>query len=187
MSSKSLLRAHFRELEQNRPADEVASYSRAIYQQLTGLDVFQKARCVGAYLALPSEVQTRAIIEACWENGVTVCVPYYIAADRYYGMSRLDPAAVLRTQKWNIREPEHPEPYDVAALDLILIPAIAFDGHGTRLGHGGGHYDRLLTRVTGYRLGLAFHEQVVAQLPREPHDQPVHAVLTEQRLMEVKS
>lgn len=186
MSTKALLRARFREFEQNRPADEVTAASRAIYERLVTLDVFQKAQCVGAYLALPSEVQTRPIIEACWENGASVCVPYYIAAERYYGMSRLDPAAALRTRMWNLREPENPEPVDPSQLDLILVPAMAFDHRGTRLGHGGGHYDRLLKNVKGYRLGLAFHEQVVTgDLPREAHDQSVQAILTEQKLIEV--
>lgn len=186
MSTKTLLRARFRELEQNRPGDEVTSYSRTISQRLATLDIFRQAHCVGAYLALPNEVQTRSIIQACWENGVTVCVPYYIASERYYSMSRLDPAAALRTRKWNLREPENPEPIDLSTLDLILVPAMAFDVHGTRLGHGGGHYDRLLTNVKGYRLGLAFHEQVVDELPREPHDQSVHAILTEQKFIEVQ-
>lgn len=185
MSTKALLRARFRELEQNRPADEVAAASRAIYQSLLKHDAFQQARCIGAFLSLPAEVQTREIIRACWENGATVCVPYYIASERFYGLSRLDPAAALRARRWNVREPEQPDPADPSGLDLILVPAMAFDVHGTRLGHGGGHYDRLLAGVKGFRLGLAFHEQLVEELPREPHDQPVQAILTDRKYIEV--
>lgn len=185
MTTKAILRARFRELERNRPADEVTTASQAIFRQLAALEVFQQAQCIGVYLSLPSEVQSREIIEACWENGVNVCVPYYLPEDRIYSMSRLAPGAPVRTQRWNIREPERPEPVDPAKLDLILVPAMAFDLHGNRLGHGGGHYDRLLTQVKGYRLGLAFHEQVVDELPHEPHDQPVQAILTERKLLEV--
>ncbi len=185
MTTKAILRAHYRELERNRPADEVAAASKAIFKQLAALEVFQQAHCIGAYLSLPAEVQSREIIEACWENGVDVCVPYYLAAERFYGMSKLHPGAPVRTQRWNVSEPENPEPVDPAMLDLILVPAMAFDGHGNRLGHGGGHYDRLLAQVKGYRLGLAFHEQLADELPREPHDQPVQAVLTERKLLEV--
>ena len=182
--NKPELRAQFRQLEQNRPADEVTRYSRAICDRLITMDVFQKAQCIGAYLSLASEVQTSDIIHACWEQGATVCVPYYIPEKKYYGMSRLDPSAPLKATKWNLREPENPEPFDPGQLDLILVPAMAFDLHGMRLGHGGGHYDRLLPAVKGYRLGLAFHEQVVDQLPGEPHDEKVHAILTEQKLIE---
>lgn len=182
--SKQSLRIKFREMEQNRPSDEVKSYSRAIFDRLVTLEEFKRATCVGAYLSLPSEVQTDDIIHACWDAGKTVCVPYFIPEKRYYGMSRLDPKAPIKMKKWNLREPENPDPMDAAKLDLILVPAMAFDVNGVRLGHGGGHYDRLLLNVKGYRLGLAFHEQVVEQLPSEPHDENVQAILTEQKLIE---
>jgi len=184
--SKQSLRINFREMERNRPSDEVKSYSKAIFDRLINLEVFKRAHCVGAYLSLPSEVQTDDIIRACWEAGKQVCVPYYIAEKKFYGMSRLDPKAPIKMKKWNLREPENPEPMEASKLDLILVPAMAFDASGVRLGHGGGHYDRLLLNVTGYRLGLAFHEQVVEQLPREPHDEPVQAILTEQKLFETE-
>jgi len=183
--NKPNLRARFRDLEHNRPADEVASVSRTICEKLLAMDVFQKAQCIGAYLSLPTEIQTSELIHAAWEQGATVCVPYYIPEKRYYGMSRLDPAAPLREHKWNVREPENPEPMDPGLIDLILVPAMAFDLNGVRLGHGGGHYDRLLPQVKGYRLGLAFQDQIVDSLPREPHDACVQAVLTEQKLFEV--
>lgn len=182
--NKSTLRAQFRQLEQNRPADEVARYSHAITERLIAMDLFQKAQCVGAFLSLASEVQTSDIIHACWEQGATVCVPYYIPEKKYYGMSRLDPTAPLKSTKWNVREPENPEPIDLGLIDLILVPAMAFDIHGMRLGHGGGHYDRLLPAVKGYRLGLAFQEQVMDSVPSEPHDERVHAILTEQKFIE---
>jgi 5-formyltetrahydrofolate cyclo-ligase len=184
--NKQELRAQFRDMNRNRPADEVASYSHAIYERLITMDIFQKAQCIGAFLSLPSEVQTNDIIHACWEQGSTVCVPYYIPEKRYYGMSRLDPSGQIKTERWSVREPEYPDPFDPAKLDLILVPAMAFDFHGMRLGHGGGHYDRLLLNVKGFRLGLAFQEQLVDQLPRETHDQSVHAILTEQKFIEVQ-
>lgn len=185
--NKATLRTRFRDMEYNRPTDRIASASRAVYEKLIGLAIFQKAQTIGAYLSLPSEIQTADIIHACWEQGSTVCVPYYIPERKYYGMSRLDPAATVRAGKAKVREPEQPEPVDPATLDLILVPALAFDRSGVRLGHGGGHYDRLLAGVRGFRLGLAFHEQIVDVLPREPHDMCVQAILTEQQVIEVPS
>lgn len=182
--TKAQLREQFRQLERNRPADEVSRYSRAISERLLGLPVFQKAQRIGVYLALATEVQTGEIIHACWEQGTDVCVPYYLPEKKIYSLSRLQPGAPLKEMKWKLREPEQPDPVDPSSLDLILVPAMAFDIHGVRLGHGGGHYDRLLPAVTGYRLGLAFHEQVVDALPSEPHDEKVQAILTEQKLFE---
>jgi 5-formyltetrahydrofolate cyclo-ligase len=183
--SKQQLRAQFREMDRNRPADEVQSASRAIYEKLVAMEIFQKAQCVAAFLSLPGEVQTDDIIHACWEQGSTVCVPYYILEKKFYGMSLLDPAGPIKTHRYNVREPENPKPIDMSQIDLILIPAMAFDVHGVRLGHGGGHYDRLLLNIKGYRLGLAFQEQIVDSLPGEPHDENVNAILTEQKLIEV--
>ena len=184
--NKPLLRARFRDQEQNRPTDRIASASKAVFEQLITREVFLNAQCVGAYLSLPTEIQTNDIIHACWEQGATVCVPYYIPEKKYYGISRLDPSAPLQMKKWNVREPENPEPMDPALLDLILVPGMAFDAHGVRLGHGGGHYDRLLPHVKGFRLGIAFHEQVVDSLPREPHDECVQAILTEQKWIDAE-
>ncbi len=183
--NKTMLRARFRELEHNRPADQITAASRTVAESLIGMSLFQQAQRIGVYLALPTEIQTNAIIHACWEQGATVYVPYYIPEQKYFGMSRLDPADALKTTRWNVREPENPAPVDPASLDLILVPGMAFDRQGNRLGHGGGHYDRVLATVKGYRLGIAFHDQIAEELPRESHDQPVHAILTEQKLIEV--
>lgn len=178
---KESLRRDFRDLERNRPSDRVQSASQAICEQLIEMDVFKSANTVGAFLSLPTEVQTDDILKACWEQGKDVCVPYYLPQSRYYGMSRLAEDAELKEKQWKLREPAEPEPMDISMLDLILVPALAFDVNGVRLGHGGGHYDRLLLGVNGFRLGLAFHEQVVEALPAEPHDEPVFAILTEQK------
>lgn len=184
--TKLQLRARFRELERNRPADEIATASRIIADQLQEMEVFRGARCVGAFLSLPSEVQTDRILTACWDRNLQVCVPYYQEDKRVYGMSRLERNGKLHVRKWDVPEPAEIQPVEPAGLDLILIPAMAFDLQGVRLGHGGGHYDRLLGGVKrAFRLGLAFHAQVVDQLPREPHDESVHAILTEQKLIEV--
>lgn len=186
MMTKTLMRARFRELERNRPADEVQSASRMIGRRLAELEVFRSARCLGAFLSLPSEVQTSGILADCWDRNIAVAVPYYVEDTRQYAMSRLERSTRLVTRKWGVAEPAEIVPVDPADLDLILVPAMAFDLQGVRLGHGGGHYDRLLTGVKrAFRLGLAFQSQIVDQLPREPHDQPVHAILTEQKLIEV--
>jgi 5-formyltetrahydrofolate cyclo-ligase len=180
---KQALRRTYRDLERNRPAAEVEAASRAIAEHLVTLDIWRNARTVGAFLSLPAEIQTAALLDAAWADGKTVCVPFTLPEDNYYGLSRLAPAAPLAARRWNVREPVDPEPIDPATLDLILVPALAYDRQGNRLGHGGGHYDRLLAQVRGFRLGLAFHQQLAESLPVEPHDQPVHAILTDRHYL----
>jgi len=185
MMTKAIMRARFRELERNRPDDEVGSASRVICRRLLELEAFRSARRIGAYLALPAEVQTAEILDACWHRDMQVCVPYYREDTRRYEVSRLERHDELIRRKWNVPEPREIRPVDTSDLDLILVPGLAFDRQGVRLGHGGGHYDRLLTGMKRtFRLGIAFHAHVIEQLPREPHDQRVHAILTEQKLIE---
>ena len=68
-------------------------------------------------------------------------------------------------------------------MDLIVIPGVGFDHSGHRLGHGRGHYDRLLKKTRGYKVGLAFEEQLVPELPVEAHDVPVDLLITDQNLL----
>lgn len=71
-----------------------------------------------------------------------------------------------------------------AAMDVVMLPLLGFDVRGTRLGQGGGYYDRTLSKTSfrPYRIGLAYAAQQVPVLPREPWDVPLHAVLTESGL-----
>ena len=73
---------------------------------------------------------------------------------------------------------------ELAAPDtLILVPALAFDRQGFRLGYGGGYYDRFLARASCSCVGLSFHGLLLDELPRDPWDKPVHAVCTEEELL----
>ncbi|MCZ7599446.1 MAG: 5-formyltetrahydrofolate cyclo-ligase [Gammaproteobacteria bacterium] len=75
------------------------------------------------------------------------------------------------------------EPFPPEAISVVLVPGLAFDGHGYRLGYGAGMYDRLfeLLPPAALRWGLAFEAQLVDAVPTEPHDQPLDAVVTERR------
>ena len=79
-----------------------------------------------------------------------------------------------------VREPAG-RAVDPGVVDIAIVPGVAFDPRGGRLGGGGGHYDRLLASLApaAVRIGVAFSCQLVPHLPQEPHDQPVHLVVTE--------
>jgi 5-formyltetrahydrofolate cyclo-ligase len=85
-----------------------------------------------------------------------------LAAGRY---GVIEPAAVCNVA-------------DLKRLDLILVPGVAFDWHGRRLGRGKGYYDRLLAEVSGTTCGVAFDQQLVATIPVEPHDVHLNCILT---------
>jgi 5-formyltetrahydrofolate cyclo-ligase len=97
-----------------------------------------------------------------------------------------DPASDLETGAFGIREPAARcavEPLN--KLDLILVPGVAFDLTGHRLGRGKGFYDQLLTAVRGKTCGIAFDQQIVREVPVEPHDKVLNCILTPTRWIEL--
>ena len=139
------------------------------------------------YVALPSEVQTAALIETALREGRAVGVPR-IAGDglRFHAPPGSD-SSYERGVSGVLEPAEDSPPLEPRAgqRTLVLVPGLLFDAEGYRLGRGGGHYDRFLAQVrsswSAKFVGLCFEEQLIEQLPRDPWDERVDAVVTEQR------
>jgi len=178
-----------------RDALPPAARSRAserIAQAILGRDDFAKARVVMAYCSFASELDTSAIVAAILARGKTLVLPWI---DRPGDALRLfavtDPATQLAANKLGIREPQPAlcAPVPCTALDFILVPGVAFDANGGRLGHGKAYYDRLLhaCRAQGAAAATvagAFDVQIVDQVPMEAHDVAIDTVITERRRIE---
>ncbi len=96
------------------------------------------------------------------------------------------PGTDLQVGHFGIREPRSPcAPLPLTRLDLILVPGVAFDLHGRRLGRGKGYYDQLLKGLQGTTCGVALDQQIVAEVPAEPHDVRLKCLLTPTRWIEV--
>ncbi len=137
------------------------------------------------YLPLPGEVDTWPLIRELWGRGARTLAPC-CCPERAGEMDFLEFRSKdeLLPGRYDILEPDRRvciqcAPHDA---DAVLVPALAFDRDGYRLGFGGGYYDRLLSRLDPHTLtiGPAFHATLQDRLPREAHDQPVRVVCTEQ-------
>jgi 5-formyltetrahydrofolate cyclo-ligase len=158
----------------------VAARSARIAARIAAWDAFQRAGCVLAYLATPSEVQTGGLLRAAAPR--RVCVPAVVGSDLV--LRALAPGARLVRGVLGIREPAEAMAVDPAEVDLALVPGVAFDRAGHRLGRGGGYYDRLLPRLTrATTCGLAFREQVLPALDPAPWDVALDYVCTEDGLL----
>lgn len=162
--------------------------SARILQRLVERPEYRDARTVMTYVGVGSEVATVPLIEAMLASGRRVVVPWCQPDDLRlfelrslgeleaapYGL--LEPGPALRAEPG--REPE------VAALDLVVVPGVAFDRRGGRLGHGKGYYDRLLGRRSPGTpaIALAFQCQMVEAVPMTERDVPVDIILTESGL-----
>ena len=115
-------------------------------------------------------------------TGKTVALPKYDRDKGHYGAAVIKDLAELETGHFRILEPQsHCAPLPLNRLDFMLVPGVAFDWNGRRLGRGRGYYDRLLAEFHGWTCGVAFDEQIVEAVPGEPHDMRLTCLVTPTR------
>lgn len=166
-----------------------AEASLVISQIAANLPAFLKSRCVGLFAPLPSEPNIHPLIEEAWAQGKRVALPLMI---KHGSIPELDWHEI---ENWDdvvvpgpfgLREPDplRCRRIPLAELDCVFVPGVAFDPDGFRLGRGGGFYDSFLSQTppTLPCIGLMFSLQKVLLVPREPHDQALRSVVTEDGL-----
>ena len=167
------------------PSNERAQCSRAVTRRFRRLAAVQRARTLFCFASFRSEVDTQGILLWALRRGLVTAVPRVLGprqmvAVRITDLCDLDPGYC------NIPEP-HPELPLVPAteIDVAVLPGVAFDEQGGRMGYGGGYYDTFLhqLRPNATRIALAFEEQVVSCVPCRPHDVRAQLIVTEQRVM----
>lgn len=140
---------------------------------------WRDARVVALYQAYGAEIDPAALRAAAHAAGKTVALPRVDAAGVTLRVVNADTPLVLSAH--GIQEPAADRPtLPPDQPDLIVVPGLGFDRRGGRLGHGGGHYDRLLARLPAgcRRVGFAYDQQVLDLVPTEPHDLALHALVT---------
>jgi 5-formyltetrahydrofolate cyclo-ligase len=143
----------------------------------------QSAGMVLFFAPLPSEVNVWPLLEQALAAGRTAALPRFDSTCRSYTACRVENlAAEIVSGQFGIREPGAACPeISLERLDLILVPGVAFDLAGRRLGRGKGYYDRLLAKAAGLKCGVAFDEQIVDAVPAAAHDVKMDFILTPTR------
>jgi 5-formyltetrahydrofolate cyclo-ligase len=162
-----------------------AAAAQAITRGLIALPTFGAARAVLLTAAYGSEWDTRSLAVAALAAGKVVAMPRVNATTRMLELHRVtDPAADIAPGYRGIPEPlPHCPAVAVAAIDWVLVPGVAFDAAGGRLGYGGGFYDRLLPLLAPgtARVAGAYDMQLVDRVPAAPHDLAVEVIVTATR------
>ena len=171
-----------RRLKQQKENDRRRK-SEAIRRKVFRLTAFRRAHTVCCYVALPYEVQTWRMIEEMLKQGKRVVVPVTQPRTKRLRLSQVrHPRKELAAGAFGVLEPvpQALRPVHVRDLDLVLVPGLAFDRRGHRLGHGHGYFDRFLARVPkrAPTVGLAFRFQLLDRLPTAAHDHAVQTILT---------
>jgi 5-formyltetrahydrofolate cyclo-ligase len=180
---KTRLRAEVRARRREMSAREVAATSADICERLLQLDLWKNAGTVCAYLSLGNEVATHELVSASL-GGKTILVPRSHEGG-VMTWHRLHEWEALAPGMYGILEPPPESPPVEPRPHLVLVPGLAFDRQGHRLGHGGGYYDRFLAQVGGAKVALAYAWQIYGRIPREGHDVRMDAIVTEQEVIAI--
>jgi len=171
-----------------RQVEQKEGVSRQVVTQLSSLTAYQRATSILFYISSDKEVQTTELLESKLDSEIQVVVPYCVDGDlELYELSNMDD---LSRGAYNLLEPKielrHSTEKRVlpSSLDLVLVPGVAFDRRGARLGQGKGYYDRLLKRcdVNTVLIGLGFDCQMFDKIPTEPHDIRLDIIVTEKNV-----
>ena len=188
-SNKSAFRAHFRAARLAVSVNDRALFAETAATYLRESDIFQQAKTIACYFSMPEEFDT-AFIQQTIINAGKHCYMPVLTPEKTLLFSAYIPGDVLVPNRFNILEPIV-TPVNIIQpnkLDLVLMPLVAFDNHGHRLGAGGGYYDRTFAFMHDHQekpflMGVGYALQAAQRLPTEPYDVHLHAVLTEKELL----
>ena len=174
---KKALRRMIGEKKRALTSEEIERRSAVLAHRLFETEPYRQARSLYAYLSFNQEVRTNPIIERAWADGKRVAVPKVIGNDMVFiWLERFDQ---LAEGYYGIPEPVADGPIADDATALVLMPGLAFDPQGHRVGYGGGFYDRFLEKEPDHPLvALCFDFQMLDHLEVEAHDVPVDVVIT---------
>lgn len=183
--TKSVLRQQLLRRLRTQPIAKRLIKSIAIRDALRRTTFYRRAKVIMCYVAVDGEVETRPILRQILRDGKKVAVPVTLTGKKKLVAALIQDVDRDLRVKGPFGIPQPPEDgrrvIPLKKLSLILVPGVAFDKKGERLGRGGGYFDRFLSLVPPKipRLGLAFRFQVVGKIPSEEHDQPVLKVITD--------
>ena len=173
MSDASLLKQSLRVEVRSRlrliASEAQETQSKRACETFLAQDIYAHAQSILLYMPLKNEVDVRLIMERATADGKQVALPRFDPDTAAYCAYFVGEEPLV-AGPFDILEPTKSNPAPVNRLDLIVAPGLAFDARGRRLGRGKGFYDRLLAAAKGVKCGVCFDEQLLPDIPVEPHD-----------------
>ena len=164
----------------------IAIKSDKMAKQLYMWPSYQQAKVVMLFMSMPDEPQMMNIIEHAWRHGKTVCIPHMRQQFGLMDAARIDSIEGLVPGRFNIMVPDPTQLslVDPGLIDLIAVPAVAYDYQGNRLGMGAGYYDRFIPHaIQAALIGVILSSQIVEKVPTGQYDQAVNYLLTEDAII----
>lgn len=188
---KNTVRKEVLESRKAMSSQDLKSKSDSICSYLLESDFYKNSSVIMAYIDFRNEVQTESLIKKALSDGKKIVIPISVVDTKQLILSELiDYDGELESGAYGILEPkqEFVRETDPQTVDLVLIPGVAFDSKGYRIGYGAGYYDRFLERVRPdvAKVALGFDLQMVADAYPDDHDFPVDSVITESGIIDCK-
>lgn len=182
MNKKELRRKMLKRRE-DLSLTEMQKKSQQINQQILALPPFSAAKTILTYLPIKKEPNTLPLLTIAWQQKKQVLIPVMQAQNKSLILSQLKNLNEVTPKRHDLLEPE-PEflrPTAPHSVDLCLLPGLAFDYSGNRLGYGEGYFDRFLPnlRPTCLKIALAYDFQIFDSIPKAKHDIPIDIIITE--------
>lgn len=186
MNKKEVRRTVLKERAKLSPELHEA-YSTRIMELVASTTYYKNAKTIMCFVSFGSEMDTSVIINKALEDRKRVVVPIAVHETKELIPSVITSMDELEPGYFNILTPkaDFVRPIEPNEIDVVLVPGVAFDHHGYRVGYGGGFYDRFLTRVRkdAKRIAIGFSLQILDQVPRESFDLPVEMIISEKGLL----
>lgn len=188
IAAKKFLRARILAARDAMPIETRQVAADAITARLCQMPEYRQAKTVLTYMSFGTELDTHAFFDRVLSDGKVAVLPRIDKPTKSLSLHRVKGHADLVDGVWGIREPRADAPkVSIDEIDLVLMPGLAFDRSGNRLGYGAGFYDRLLSRSaeTPFRIAAAFNCQIVDVVPTDAQDRRCHCVVTESQLLQI--
>lgn len=184
MEQKQKLRNRYKQIRRDIPPQERKEKSKAICEHLLNSSEYAEYQQILVYAAIQSEAELHEFCEQAWKDNKSLYFPR--VQDKDMEFYRIRAWGQLKEGSFHVPEPDVAgydlEIYDGTTKAWMLVPGVAFDADGWRMGYGGGFYDRYLDRFLNLHLtGIAFGEQIAEQIPVEVYDHRMDDVITEQQ------
>lgn len=185
--AKAALRSEIRAKSKNLSSEKRKADSKNLCKKLKEQSFFQSAATVLFFAPLTTEVDLWPLLKESFSAEKIIALPRFDPASQSYVACRVrNLQNEIVSGQFSIREPrENCVVISSREIDLILVPGVAFDLRGRRLGRGKGFYDRLLAEIRGVKCGIAFDEQIAGEIPVEAHDVRMDFILTPTRCAEI--
>lgn len=178
---KKELRKQMKELRGKLGADEKRKLDECVFDNFINNPVYARADSIFAFVSFGDEVDTHKIIEHALEHGKRVCVPKVISKESGMIAVELESFQDLAPGAYGILEPVNAaNAVEENSIDLAIVPGLAFDFAGGRLGYGGGYYDRFLSKLkdNAFKVGLCFDFQIIENVPTSKFDVALDGIIS---------